>query len=257
MIIRKVVGGSALGLGGSVCALLTMVGCQAQPQSDQEPLPATAELTMAVGPAMNLSGSNDFDPVAVGDLMASELTRVDGVRVVGVNRVLAMMAELGLREFRRPDEIFELIDRLGVDGILVFAITEYDPYSPPVVGIAAQLYLAENDTDQVGFDPLSTSRSAVAGSEMAATPPVLPAAEVQRVFDGAHNHTAAELRSFARTRRADRSPYAWRKYLVSQHHFLRFCCSSVAQDLISQVDHASLASLRVADSRAGHREWTP
>ena len=195
---------------------------------------------------MNLSGSTDFDPVTVGDIMASELTRVHGVRVVGVNRVLAMMAELGLRRLRNPEDARELIDRLGVDGILVFAITEYDPYSPPAVGIAAQLYLTDDASGITPFDPLSTSRSAVALAETAGQRSVGPAAEVQQVFDGADNHTAAELRSFAAARRADRSPYAWRKYMVSQHHFLRFCCSSVAQDLVYQVNDVPM---RMTDTR--------
>jgi hypothetical protein len=187
---------------------------------------------------MNLSGSTDFDPVAVGDIMASEMTLVDGLRVVGVNRVLAMMAEMGLRELRSPQEVFELINHLGVDGLLVFAVTEYDPYSPPVVGMAAQLYLVADRPAPKVFDPLSTSRSAVAEAETASAPQVSPSAEVQRTFNGASDTVAAELRDFARSRRADRSPYAWRKYLASQQHFLRFCCSTVARDLARQVREA-------------------
>ena len=245
MIAGKVSGGSALGCCGLACTLMMVAGCEPRPESGPRPPATPTGHTIAVGPAINLSGSTDFDPVKVGDIMASELTLIDGVRVVGVNRVLAMMAELGLRELRSPGDVFELIDRLGVDGILVFAITEYDPYSPPVVGVAAQLYLAEDVSGLGEYDPLSTSRSAVATTP---APPaaVRPAAEVQRVFNGAHDHTAAELRHFARSRRAERSPYAWRKYLVSQHHFLRFCCSSVAQDLVSQV---RCAPLRVASDR--------
>jgi hypothetical protein len=229
---------STLGPGRLLGLALMLAGCQQPQESNPQPLSGVVPLTVAVGPAMNLSGSTDFDPVQVGDIMASELTRVHGVRVVGVNRVLAMMTELGLRELRGPEDVLELTDRLGVDGILVFAITEYDPYSPPVVGFAAQLYLAGVNQDPTAFDPVSTSRSAIAVAYPADEQVLNPAAEVQYVFDGADNQTAAELRSFARQRRADRSPYAWRKYLASQQHFLRFCCASVAQDLVAQVEQA-------------------
>lgn len=246
MISNTAIRESALGFCGLTWALTCLAGCQAESNPSPQPIASAVPLTIAVGPAMNLSGSTDFDPVTVGDIMASELTRVHGIRVVGVNRVLAMMAELGLRRLRSPEDARELIDRLGVDGILVFAITEYDPYSPPVVGIAAQLYLTDDANGLAPFDPLSTSRSAVALAESAGQPSVGPAAEVQQVFDGADNHTAEELRSFAEARRADRSPYAWRKYLVSQHHFLRFCCSSVAQDLVCQVNDVPM---RITDNR--------
>lgn len=254
MISKTAMCNAALGSCGLAWAWLCLTGCQAEPNPSPGPLNSAVPLTIAVGPAMNLSGSTDFDPVTVGDIMASELTRVHGVRVVGVNRVLAMMAELGLRRLRSPEDARELIDRLGVDGILVFAITEYDPYSPPVVGIAAQLYLSDDANGLDPFDPLTTSRSAVALAETTGRRFEGPAAEVQNVFDGADNRTATELRYFAETRRADRSPYAWRKYMVSQHHFLRFCCSSVARDLVSQVHDVPM---RMTDSRGDHRERMP
>jgi hypothetical protein len=254
MISKTAIRESALGPCGLAWALLCLAGCQAESESSPQPFTSAVPLTIAVGPAMNLSGSTDFDPVVVGDIMASELTRFHGVRVAGVDRVLAMMAELGLRRLRSPEDAYELIDRLGVDGILVFAITEYDPYSPPVVGIAAQLYLTDDANGLAPFDPLSTSRSAVATADTAGGQVVGPAAEVQQVFDGADNHTAAELRSFAEARRADRSPYAWRKYMVSQRHFLRFCCSSVARDLLGQVQDVPM---RMTDSRGDQRERMP
>jgi len=248
MIAARIICGSVLAGCGLITAVLAIEGCGPKPGQKQRPLPAPVALTIAVGPAMNLSGSTDFDPVAVGDILASEMTLVDEVRVVGVNRVLAMMAELGWREVRSPQDVFELINRLGVDGVVVFAVTEYDPYSPPVVGMAAQLYLAEDRPEAKAFDPLSTSRSAAAVAETASTAGTLPSAEVQRIFNGASDAVVVELRNFARDRRADRSPYAWRKYLASQQHFLRFCCSTVARDLVGQVREARRgAEIRTTD----------
>ena len=150
MIEQKVRHAELWGVFAPGCLAMLAIGCQARNESPQAPAPATRSISLAVVPAINLSGSFDFDPISLGDLMASELTQLGGVRVVGVNRVLAMMAELGLTELQSPEEVSELADRLGTDGILVFAITEYDPYDPPVVGMSAQVFLTERG---VGPDP--------------------------------------------------------------------------------------------------------
>jgi hypothetical protein len=42
------------------------------------------------------------------------------------------------------------------------------------------------------------------------------------------------VREYADTRDADDSPYRWRKYLASQERYLRFCCFTVAGELMEQ-----------------------
>lgn len=222
---------------------LVPIGCQPKQKTAQKPAPEP--ITLAVAPAMNLSGAADFDPAALGDIMASELALTGGVRVVGVSRVLAMMAELGLRELRDPVDAIELSRRLGTDGILVFAITEYDPYDPPVVGITGQVYMSWGALRGDSFDPVSTSRAAKASSpSRSASPSRFLRAEVQRVFNGSDDLTATQIKLFAQLRRADRSPYSWRKYLASQTHFLRYCCHSVARELLGQLRNGSALAAR-------------
>jgi hypothetical protein len=117
-------------------------------------------LTIAVAPALNFSGSSEFDPNAVADLMASELGSVAGVEVIPVSRVLAVLAQQGRREVASPEHARQIVEHLGADAILIFAVTEYDPYHPPVVGIAAQLYGVRRDDDAGGLDPVRISRQA-------------------------------------------------------------------------------------------------
>ena len=52
-------------------------------------------MTVAVAPAINLSGGSDFDPDRFADIVASELGYADGISVVPVSRVLAVMASSG------------------------------------------------------------------------------------------------------------------------------------------------------------------
>ncbi len=94
--------------------------------------------TIAVAPALNLSGSGDFDPSRFADLMASELSHADGISVIPVSRVLAFLPGAGAATVETPGQALELVKRLGADAILVFAVVEYDPYDPPSIGITAQ-----------------------------------------------------------------------------------------------------------------------
>ena len=149
---------------------------------------------VAVAPAMNLSGTTAFDPVQLADLMASELTQIEAM--------------------------------------LVFAVTEYDPYEPPVVGLTLQLY----EPLPTGPDSLEKAGSKGEPPAAGSTGPadVRPVAQLQRVYDAAVRSVRDRLRRFAGGRDDADGPWGWRKYLVSQRHFLRFCCHEAANELIGQ-----------------------
>jgi hypothetical protein len=226
-----------------------ILGCS-QTTERHEPLEIVAfprGNVIAVAPALNFSGSADFDPAAAGDLMASELSTLPGVGVIGVNRVMAILAEQGVGRIQSPRHALAVCERLGADAILVFAITEYDPYTP-VVGITAQVYtrgVAPAWPDRPGQEEADVPAKAEAGaasgndtehsSPMAGREfPVRPAAECQRVFNATHKRVQNAVRDYADKRNEGDSPYGWRKYLASQTWFLRFCCHTVARDLLTQ-----------------------
>lgn len=185
---------------------------------------------IAVAPALNFSGSSAFDPVVVGDVMASELSTLPGVGVIGVNRVMAVLAEHDVARVQSPQHAVEICERLGADAVLVFAITEYDAYTP-VVGITAQLYtrhrrgeLSAGSFQQPGGPaPTPTGES-----------PCPPLAECQRVFNARHERVQNAVREYADKRSEGESPYGWQKYVASQELFLRFCCHAVARELLMQ-----------------------
>ena len=187
--------------------------------------------TVAVAPAMNASGSSAFDVVQVADLMASELSDVPDVGVIGVNRVLAILAEQGVDQVQSPEHALDLCDRLGADAILVFAITEYDAYTP-VVAIAAQLY--GKRPAQPALDPVAASRMARPFAVAPRSEATRPWAQAQRTFNAAHESVHQDVRDYAKTRGGDESPYGWRKYLASQERYLRYCCFSIARELVQE-----------------------
>lgn len=189
------------------------------------------ETTLAVAPALNFSGSVDFDPIQAADLMASELGTMPGIGIIGPNRVMAILAENGVVQVQSPEHAMQVCERLGADAILVFAITEYDPYTP-TIGIVAHVY---------GRRPVGPALDPVAASRMVRpfpVPPtgdgVRPAAEIQHVFNGQHDRIHRDVREYARKRSADDGPYGWRKYLNSQQLYLRYCSYRVGEALLKQ-----------------------
>lgn len=190
-------------------------GCQAVRRKPAEPVVIRNRYlgprTIAVAPAINLSGSLDFDPSRFADVMADELGYCEGITVIPVSRALSALAVQGKDRVESPEHALELSRLVGADAILVFAVTRFDPYDPPNVGISAQVYAGE---------PISESRRTDGGGPES----VRILAQTQHVFDASHDWEVDRVRSFAAARGADDSPYGWRKYIVSQQHFMQYCC---------------------------------
>jgi hypothetical protein len=194
-----------------------------------------SDLTIAVAPAVNLSGSRDFDPERFADLMVSELHSAERVSVIPVSRVLAVLASQGRSGVGSPAHAQRIAEMLGADALLVFAVTEYDPYSPPSLGITAQLYGARARSG--GRNPMDAPGPPPDGQGGTATDtdaPVRLLAQSQRIFNASHHDVVEEIRRYASRRDGGRSPFGWRRYLVGQQEFIRFCCYSTIQSLINQ-----------------------
>ena len=196
--------------------------------------PYLGSMTIAVAPALNLSGSADFDPDRFADLMASELSYAEGISVIPVSRVLVVLSAQGRDGVESPVHAHELTGLLGADAILVFAVTEYDPYAPPNIGISAQLFGTRPGSRNGEVDPAALSRQATltASGSQAARKRLL--GQTQGVFDASHDAVVRDVEMFARSRGGDASPYGWRKYVVSQQHFIRYCCYATIRALLDE-----------------------
>ncbi len=170
---------------------------------------------------MNLSGRAELDALRLTDLIASELQTFPDVQVIPVNRALAVLATRGKTIVSTPTEAVELARDVGADATLVFAITEYDPYDPPVVGMTAQWYLAR---ERAGREAPPES----AANLRPAPRPDVPGdaalhLQVQRVFNAADKEVAKKLRAYADDRDRHDSPHGWRRYQRSQELYVRYC----------------------------------
>jgi len=226
-----------MGLGSLVVVVWATVlgGCRIAGPVQPEVVPnrLLGPVTIAVAPAINLSGSADFDPNRFADLMASELSFVEGVRVIPVSRVLGILAAQRLERVESAVHAEQLARWVGADAILVFAVTEYDPYDPPSIGISAQLFGSRPRTGIELPGPVDPNQPVVREVVPPEKAGVHVLAESQRVFNASHERIVREIRLFARQRNADESPYGWRRYVVDQQRYMRFCCHATVYALLA------------------------
>lgn len=188
--------------------------------------------TIAIAPLANLTGTRHFDPVAVSDLFYSELQQVQGFEVIPVNRTLETMSVKKITAVRSPVEALQLAEAMGADAIVAGAITEYDPYNPPVVGVALQLYVLPPVKGQGGVDPYLTARMP-APWDVPAVWPDRPMASVVRIYNAAHEPVAARLKQYAEARSEADSPFGYRRYKVSMDDYMRFCAHETVRHMLA------------------------
>lgn len=202
--------------------------------------PYPLERTLAVTPFRNLSGSSYLDVMAVTDEFATELQTIDGLQVVPVNRVLAALVALGMDNVTSPQEAIALAGNLGVDGVIVGAVTRYDPYRPPKIGMLVQLYSrdqadrpnAENNAQFVNPGQIATQPRRL---DMATPAALDPRSGVARVFDADQNAVIDRIKEYASTRSGERSPTGWETYLTTRK-YLQFVSHEVIGELLAQED---------------------
>lgn len=215
--------------------LAAVSGCSHRSAAPDVSQPSARPLVLVVAPALNLSNSSLVDTVKLSDVVASELLSFESIAVIPVNLARAALAARGRTHVRSPDEARELAAEFGADATLVAAITEFEPYEPPRVGLVLQWYeAAGNRASPSDFDPVRASRSPGELTATSLSGGDAPRLQVQRVYDAASETVDAELRQYWKQRDGQTSPYGWRKTVVSQELFIRYCCWSGIRSMLSQ-----------------------
>lgn len=221
--------------------------------------PPSRDLLIAVTPVLNLSGDMHLDTLRITDLVASEMMSYPNVQVVPVNLVVATLARHGRARVEQPEEAVNLARELGADAAVVIAVTEWDPYDPPVMGLVMQWY-APAPVAHEFLDPTAATRQAsdvslseassmeggrsearyveaigrpggTAGPETV----IRPMRQVQRVFNASHRQVQDEVCEYGAKRDGAVSPYDWRRYVKSQELYVRYCCWAMIRTMFQEV----------------------
>ena len=104
---------------------------------------------VAVTPFINLSNNPAVDGRQVGAAYYAELQKIPGFEVVPIGVVEAALEQNGLT-LSGAGEVQQLAQILGVDCVVVGAISDFTPYYPPRLALQIEWYAAD---PVVGFAP--------------------------------------------------------------------------------------------------------
>ena len=223
----------------ALATVAALSGCEtfAAPKDTHVESPYPRTRVVAIAPFVNQSGSREVEPLAVSDLFFDELQKVRNFQVLPINRSLQAMDALRMRSLTSSADAIKLASAMGADVIFVGAITAYDPYDPPEVGIALQLYAVPGH----GPDGLTLTDPASGDAERPVQPrqtrSYSPRAQINEVYNARHEIVQKQIKDYAEIRGGKQSPLGWRLYTKSIQEFMRFCCyQSIRQVLQLEQD---------------------
>ena len=222
-------------------SVLTVVqlGC-AMPEPVSRPIsPYAGRRVFAVAPLRNESGSAHVDVLRTADQVTAQLSRARGLDTVPVNRVLDAMRSLDLAEVATVNDAHALRERLGVDGLVVGSVTAYDPYDPPTLGLALELYLSDRDGGASSGSDANpnpgelTRASRLPGNDLPAVWDRGPVTAIAGHYDASDPDVALLLEAYAVERGPDgTSEMTRRRYRISIDLYTEFVSYQLTSRLI-------------------------
>jgi hypothetical protein len=227
-----------------IVAVIFLSGCSHdEPTYGREKrllLVSTHRQVWAVAPAVNLSGQGQVDVLLQADLVYEQLQQVNGLTVIPVNRVAEVYASLKIQKVQSEEQASLVCQMLGCDRLLVPTVTIYDPFNPPKLGAALQLFAKGADTEGTGRISVRELARRAAPEQMQPLPPEGNFVQVVGMYDAAAGSVREAIQRYAEGRSDPKGPYGPKEYLVSMDRY----CGFVYHELIAQL----LASPRLKRS---------
>lgn len=232
-------------------AVLT-AGCQYRGPKKPQSLasPYGDRQLWAVAPLGNESGSIHADGLKTADHLAQRLETVKGLDVLPVNRVLAAMQALQMPGIESAEDVSKLRAVLGIDALVVGTITAYDPYDPPRLGLAIELYFDPRRSSAHATDLRKLVRAPTDDQAQPAEPirPGPPVSVVSGFYDASDPGVHEQLVTYAQERGAadkDGPARGWRLYQIDMDLYTEFVTYLVSRQLL-RVEQDRLAPFRLA-----------
>lgn len=229
-------------------AIGTLTGCQsrtrdrfAAPTAIVAPYDTTErDVVWAVLPPRNESGTTVVRADIVGDELVAAVQQIRGVRCLPLNRSLEVAQSLGLEDGpQNASDAVRLAEALGVDGVIAASITAYDPYDPPIMGLALALYAkpgamvertSRTDLDAFQLSMAFTDFGRFDGVRFGGD----PVTTVSEHLDARDHAVLMTVKSYAEGRSDPTSALGWRVYLASMGLYTRFAAYHAVGRLIDE-----------------------
>ncbi len=189
----------------------------------------------AVAPLRNESGSLHADGVRLADHLAHQLENVAKLDVLPVNRTIAAMEALGIDAITSVGDALTVMKTVGSDGLVIGTITAYEPYDPPTLGLAIELYTGPRQETVLAADPRVLSRSAtpVYWPIKSRADPTQPVSSVRGVYDASERRVRRRMQQYARWRGQIKDTDAWHQYRISMDLYSQFITHVMTRRLMA------------------------
>jgi hypothetical protein len=234
----------------ALCVLIlamapALSGCSFQRKDDlTAPRPLLApydasrtEPVWAVYPLRNETGTSLAQSAQITDAVIAAAAQARNLRVLPLNRTLEAMMALDLNTLATPEDARQLVEAMGVDGIVLGSITAYDPYTP-TIGLSLALYIppgvlerqeqADLDPRALTWQPTDYAYFPASGYADA------PASSTAQHLDGKNHAVQMAVRDYAQGRSEPGSALGWRRYLASSILFTEFAAYHAVGKLLDQ-----------------------
>ncbi len=227
--------------------MLSACAARPDPRDRLDPPPVTVapydtsarEVVWAVLPPRNESGTSFVRPDLIGDELVAAVQQVRGIRCLPLNRAIEAARELGMPEGPLDSaDALRLAEALGVDAVVASTVTAYDPYDPPVLGLALALYTrpdamtrpARADLDPAALTMAFTDFGRFDGVRFGGE----PVSVVSEHLDARDHAVLMTLRNYATGRSDPHSSLRWRVYTASMELYTRFAAHHTVGRLIDE-----------------------
>lgn len=198
-------------------------------------MPRGGPRTIAVAPAINLSGTPGVDPLVVADQVYAQVGQVRGVTVVPVNRVAEVLVALGLRQIETAQQAEAVCDQLGVEALIVPTVTLWVPYDPPKMGASLSMFSSASlQASGSRMDIRELVRSATPGP-MESLPGRADFLQAAGVFDASAGSVRDRIASYATGRTDPLGPLGVREITLSTEAYSAFVWHELLGELLLQV----------------------
>lgn len=217
-----------------VAACLISGGCESPVPYGRERtlmMPGPKQKVWAIAPVVNLSGQQGVDPLLQADIIYQQMQTVSGLTVVPVDRVAQVYAAAGIEQVQSAEQAQAVIETLGCDGLIVVTVTQWDPYNPPKVGAAMQLFESPKDRINGSPDPQQMIRAATPGPETS-LPRNTDFTQVVGMYDAANGSVRQAVGAFARGRHEPAGPMGEREYFANMDRFCGFAYNQLTESLL-------------------------
>jgi len=244
---------------GAIALCLTAPGCRhgddlRYPGAQTAPYVVQGgDVVWAVAPLRNDSGAGVVDELALSDTLVNRIHEVEGVTSLPMNRTIGAMRALGFDSIDSPQDALALAKALGADAVLVGAVTAWDPYDPPELGLSLALFSrseAMGAAEQAGsIDPLLMQRAVSdVGLEPGPAGPE-PLSVASEHLDAANHGVQMAIRTYAEGRHETISSLGWRRYMASMPLFTEYACHEMVGRLLDAERLRLLRQPRIAEAR--------